>query len=131
MLPWIAFIYRSNGVFSNRDELTVNTVLLVGTIFGQLVFGILADSSGRQKAYGWDLVLVTFVALLLAQSSTGAGNSMSIMGWICFWSFFVGVGTGAGRTLSAVITAEYARLSRNLLISPFSYGSQSIIVYVC
>jgi PHS family inorganic phosphate transporter-like MFS transporter len=123
VLPWIAFIYQSNGVFSNRDELTVHTVLLIGAIFGQLLFGIWADSSGRLEAYSWDLMLIISAPLLLAQSSTGAGNSMSIMGWICFWSFVVGVGTGAGRTLSAVITAEYARLSRNLLLSPFSYRS--------
>lgn len=123
VLPWIAFIYQGDGVFSSRDELTVNTVLLVGTIFGQLLFGILADSFGRLEAYGWDLMLVISAALLLAQSSTGASNSMSIMGWICFWSFFVGVGTGAGRTLSAVITAEYARLSRNILLSHSSYRS--------
>ena len=123
MLPWISFIYQSNGVFSNRDELTVHAVLLVGTISGQLLFGIWADSSGRLEAYSWDLMLIISAPLLLAQSSTGAGNSMSIMGWICFWSFVVGVGTGAGRKLSAVITAEYARLSRNLLLSPFSYRS--------
>jgi PHS family inorganic phosphate transporter-like MFS transporter len=75
VLPWIAFICQSNGVFSNRDELTVHTVLLIGTIFGQLLFGILADSSGRLEAYSWDLILVIFAALLLAQISTGAANS--------------------------------------------------------
>ncbi len=126
VLPWIAFIYQSNDVFSKRDEATVHTVLLIGTIFGQLVFGILADSSGRLEAYSWDLMLVISAALFLAQSSTGAANSMSITGWICFWSLFVGVGTGAGRTLSAVITAEYARLSRNLLLLPSPIeGNQS------
>jgi hypothetical protein len=80
VLPWIAFIYQSNGVFSNRDELTVHTVLLIGAIFGQLLFGIWADSSGRLEAYSWDLMLIISAPLLLAQSSTGAGNSMSIMG---------------------------------------------------
>ncbi|PMD11966.1 hypothetical protein NA56DRAFT_713670 [Hyaloscypha hepaticicola] len=42
---------------------------------------------------------------------------MSIPGWICFWSFFVGVGTSAVRTLSAVITAEYDRLSLQICAS--------------
>ncbi|PVH68959.1 MFS general substrate transporter [Cadophora sp. DSE1049] len=83
-------------------------ILLVGTIFGQLLFGSFADVSGRLKTYSWDLILVLFAAVFLAEISTGSNNSMSIRGWLCFWSFFVGVGTGAGRTLSAVVTAEFA-----------------------
>ena len=80
VLPWIALIYRDDAPFSNHDELTVHSVLLVGTIFGQILFAILADSSGRLNAYSWDLMLVLSAALFLAQSSTGVGNSMSIMG---------------------------------------------------
>ncbi|CZT42391.1 uncharacterized protein RSE6_02265 [Rhynchosporium secalis] len=108
VLPWIALIYSSNGNFDNRDKLNMNIILLVGNIFGQLHFGRFADVSGRLKTYSWDLILVLFVAVFLAEISTGSNNSMSIRGWLCFWSFFVGVGTGAGRTLSAVVTAEFA-----------------------
>lgn len=111
VIPWIAFIYQSNGEFDSHDKLNIIMVLLAGTIFGQLLFGSLADVSGRLKTYSWDLILVLFVAVFLAEISTGSNDSMSIKGWICFWTLFVGVGTGAGRTLSALVTAEYFTLS--------------------
>ena len=113
----------------NRDKLNINMILLVGTIFGQVLFGIFADVYGRLKTYCWNLTLVLFVAVFLAEISTGSNNSMSIRGWIYFWFFFVGIGTGAGRTLSAVVAAEYVRPSHNPLLSSSTQVKQ--YSYMC
>jgi MFS family permease len=51
--------------------------------------------------------VVIFGTLGLVQCSAGYNGSMSILGWIMFWRFFVGLGIGAEYPLSAVITAEY------------------------
>jgi PHS family inorganic phosphate transporter-like MFS transporter len=56
--------------------------------------------------YGFELIVVIFGTLGVAQSSAGYNNSMSILSWMMFWRFFVGLGIGAEYPLSAVITAE-------------------------
>jgi PHS family inorganic phosphate transporter-like MFS transporter len=72
-----------------------------------LIFGFLADRYGRRKLYGLELIVVIFGTLGLVQSSAGYNGSMSVLGWLMFWRFFVGLGIGAEYPLSAVITAEF------------------------
>jgi MFS transporter, PHS family, inorganic phosphate transporter len=99
---------------------------------GQLLFGFLADKIGRQRLYGAELVIVIFATLGLAQSSYGyvtnsdgeLEKSMSLVGWLAVWRFFMGIGIGGSQDfanhqdieliiklgaeypLSAIITAE-------------------------
>ncbi|KFZ22104.1 hypothetical protein V502_02886 [Pseudogymnoascus sp. VKM F-4520 (FW-2644)] len=106
ILPCLAFVYWSNDNTGNESK--INIVTLVGSCLGQLIFGFLADKYGRRKLYGFELIVVIFGTLGVAQSSAGYNNSMSIRSWMMFWRFFVGVGIGAEYPLSAVITAEFA-----------------------
>lgn len=93
ILPCLAYIYWPTETTSIY-ETKINLVTLTGSIVGQLVFGYLADKYGRRKLYGIELVFVIFGTLGLVQCSTGFGNSMSIVGWLVFWRFFIGVGIG-------------------------------------
>jgi MFS transporter, PHS family, inorganic phosphate transporter len=110
ILPALAFVYWPEAL-DTRHETTINIVTLVGTIVGQLTFGYLADKYGRQKLYGFELLVVMVATLGLAQSSSGVsfgsnkGSSMSIFGWILFWRFIMGIGIGGEYPLSAVITS--------------------------
>jgi MFS transporter, PHS family, inorganic phosphate transporter len=100
---------------------------LTGSLLGQLIFGYLTDKFGRKRLYGVELLVVIFGTIGFVQCSAGYNNgSMSILGWIMFWRFFVGLGKrktktnisiydrlsnllsgiGAEYPLSAVITAE-------------------------
>jgi MFS transporter, PHS family, inorganic phosphate transporter len=101
---------------------------LTGSLVGQLIFGYLTDKFGRKRLYGVELIVVIFGTIGFVQCSAGYNNgSMSILGWIMFWRFFVGLGKckkrenpptlytftsnlllgiGAEYPLSAVITAE-------------------------
>lgn len=54
-----------------------------------LIFGWLSDRYGRRKLYGLELIVVIFGTLGLVQSSAGYNGSMSILGWLMFWRFFV------------------------------------------
>jgi PHS family inorganic phosphate transporter-like MFS transporter len=83
-------------------------VTLLGSACGQALFGFLADKWGRRKLYGVELVIVIFGTLGMAQVSTGENQSMSILSWIIFWRFTLGIGIGAEYPLSACITAEFA-----------------------
>ncbi|KFY50582.1 hypothetical protein V496_09295, partial [Pseudogymnoascus sp. VKM F-4515 (FW-2607)] len=106
ILPCLAFVYWSDD--NSGGESKINIVTLVGSCIGQLIFGFLADKYGRRKLYGVELIIVIFGTLGVAQSSAGYSNSMSILSWMMFWRFFVGVGIGGEYPLSAVITAEFA-----------------------
>lgn len=107
ILPSLAYLYWPNTT-NNHPELTINCVTLGGSMCGQIFFGVLADLYGRRRLYGVELVMVIFATLGMAQASTGLKNSMSIMGWIVFWRFVIGMGIGAEYPLSGVITAEFA-----------------------
>ncbi|KFY60250.1 hypothetical protein V497_03740, partial [Pseudogymnoascus sp. VKM F-4516 (FW-969)] len=106
ILPCLAFVYWPND--DTGRESKINIVTLVGSCLGQLIFGFLADRYGRRKLYGFELIVVIFGTLGVAQSSAGYNHSMSILSWMMFWRFFVGLGIGAEYPLSAVITAEFA-----------------------
>jgi PHS family inorganic phosphate transporter-like MFS transporter len=105
VLPSLAYIYWPQE-FTGTNEFVINFVTLFGAFLGQLLFGFLADKLGRRKLYGLELVTVIFGTLGLAQASTGVHNNMSILGWITFWRFILGIGVGAEYPLSAVIMSE-------------------------
>jgi PHS family inorganic phosphate transporter-like MFS transporter len=107
ILPSLAYIYWPSSS-SNQPQLVINCVTLLGSVCGQALFGYLADRYGRRKLYGVELVVVIFGTLGMAQVSTGANKSMSVLWWIIFWRFNLGLGIGAEYPLSAVITAEFA-----------------------
>lgn len=107
ILPELVFVYWPNDTASDH-ETAINSITLAGSLLGQLIFGFLADRYGRRKLYGLELIVVIFGTLGLVQCSAGYNNqSMSILGWLMFWRFFVGLGIGAEYPLSAVITAEF------------------------
>ncbi|KAI3425437.1 uncharacterized protein J3R85_010370 [Psidium guajava] len=81
-------------------------VALVGTLAGQLFFGLLGDKLGRKRVYGVTLILMAVCAI-------GSGLSFgctakSVMGTLCFFRFWLGFGIGGDYPLSATIMSEYA-----------------------
>jgi MFS transporter, PHS family, inorganic phosphate transporter len=101
----ISYVYWHDDTSSYKST-CINIATLAGTLFGQVVFGILADKNGRKKMYGVELVLIISATLGVAMCSTGEHNSMSIFAWLIWWRLLVGVGVGADYPLSAVITSE-------------------------
>ena len=101
----IAYVFWNQEV-SSRKLTYINIATLAGTMFGQLLFGFLADKYGRKKMYGIELMLLIGSTLGVAMCSTGTHNSMSVLPWLVFWRTMVGIGVGGDYPLSAVITAE-------------------------
>lgn len=78
----------------------ISTAALVGAIFGQLIFGSLADVIGRRIIFVTTLTLVTFGSLISAfVTDTGA---VSIYTWLAVCRFILGFGIGGGERPSAV-----------------------------
>lgn len=100
----LTYIYDiSKGV-----QMALNISTLAGTVIGQLGFGILADVYGRKRMYGLELLIIIVSTVGVAMSSEGAAGSMSLIGWLIAWRFFLGIGIGGDYPLSAVITSEFA-----------------------
>lgn len=86
----------------------MNVSTLLGSLIGQILFGILADRYGRRTMYGLELVVTIVASLGFAAASPGVNDSMSMIAWLIFWRIIMGVGIGADYPLSAVITAKFA-----------------------
>ncbi|XP_008804252.1 probable inorganic phosphate transporter 1-10 [Phoenix dactylifera] len=81
-------------------------VALMGTIIGNLVFGVLGDRIGRRRVYGLSL-------LLMVSSSFACGFSICrtrgcVLSSLCFFRFLLGVAIGGDYPLSATIMSEFA-----------------------
>lgn len=106
-----------------RYQLSMNVATLLGSMIGQVCFGILADIYGRRKMYGLELLVTILASLGFASASTGVYNSMSMVAWLIFWRIVMGIGIGADYPLSAVISAEF---------SPTKYrGRMMAAVFFC
>ncbi|GMF94874.1 unnamed protein product [Aspergillus oryzae] len=102
-------------------EVGLSIITLAGALVGQVLFGIAADIWGRRKMYGLELVVLIFSTLGMSMASSGKFDSMSIIGVLLFWRFFMGLGVGADYPLSAIICSEF--------VTPFPpYSTANIYV---
>ncbi|GBF98242.1 phosphate:H+ symporter [Raphidocelis subcapitata] len=86
-------------------DMTVKGTALVGTLIGQLVFGLLGDKLGRKAPYGWTLLIMIFTTIGCAAATWGP--PATFIGVFAMWRFLLGIGIGGDYPLSAVITSEY------------------------
>ncbi|KAK3403969.1 hypothetical protein EUGRSUZ_K00323 [Eucalyptus grandis] len=81
-------------------------VALIGTLAGQLFFGLLGDKFGRKRVYGITLILMVICAICSGLSF--GSTAKSVMTTLCFFRFWLGFGIGGDYPLSATIMSEYA-----------------------
>ncbi|KAF2691540.1 phosphate permease [Lentithecium fluviatile CBS 122367] len=94
------------GVMPHNADTAIKVATSAGAIFGQVIFGYLADVLGRKKMYGVELMII--ISTTLAQSLCGESNAVSVVGVLIFYRVVMGIGVGGDYPLSAVITAEFA-----------------------
>ena len=93
VLPMLEIVYWQNKLPAHQ-ETAINLATLVGTIIGQLAFGIFADRYGRKKMYGFELLIVIVATVGLALCSKGANGSVNILAWVISWRLLMGIGIG-------------------------------------
>ncbi|KAI0555920.1 major facilitator superfamily domain-containing protein [Xylaria curta] len=107
--PALAYVYPEKNCPPNwpGNSIIINLATLIGTMFGAIVFGFLADRYGRKTVYGLELAIVVVATIGMTTASTGVG-SMNVYGWIGFWRALLGIGLGAEYPLSSIIAAEWS-----------------------
>ncbi|KIL59341.1 hypothetical protein M378DRAFT_131604 [Amanita muscaria Koide BX008] len=100
----IGIASKQDYMLSREEELALKMATLVGTLFGQLIFGWLADRVGRKSMYGIELIIMTISTF--GQALSGGTTAVSTIGAVVIWRFIMGTGIGGDYPLSAVIVSE-------------------------
>ncbi|MCL5066113.1 MAG: MFS transporter [Firmicutes bacterium] len=88
----------------------LNSLSLAAAAFGAALFGPLMDRFGRKAIYGFEMVILTFGALLSAFAPSFA--------WLLVFRVIVGIGVGGNYPTSSVITSEYSnRAQRGYMVT--------------
>lgn len=99
----------------NSVPVYIDTILKasgqVGTLLGQVIFGILADRFGRKRMYGIELMIM-ITATCASALSANLVSGFSIFTVLGIWRLILGFGIGGDYPLSAVITSEFATTKR-------------------
>lgn len=82
------------GSFPAAYSIGMNIATLVGSMIGQVIFGLLADRYGRRKMYGLELIVTIGASLGFATASTWVNGSMSLIALLIFWRLIMGIGIG-------------------------------------
>ena len=107
ILPAWNFVYWPD-VMSVEKNYQIHLVALAGTVIGSLLAGGIADMFGRRQMYQFGPLVLLVGTIGLSGASAGFNNStMSMLAWLLFWQFVIGVGIGVEWTLTGVISAEY------------------------
>ena len=124
---------------SSRQDFGIKVAAPIENLFGQLLFGCLADIVGRKRMCtswfffytlrssnhatitdGIEVMIITTATLV--QALAGSGPAVNIIGVIAFWRFIMAIGVGGDYPLSAVITSEFAskRIRGRLMTAVFT-----------
>jgi PHS family inorganic phosphate transporter-like MFS transporter len=116
----LGYVYGKGQKLSANQDLGVKVATPIGSLFGQLLFGWLADVVGRKRMYGVELMII--IIATFGQALSGNGFAVNIIGVLIVWRFLMGIGIGGDYPLSAVISSEFssARIRGRLMTAVFA-----------
>ncbi|KAG6374311.1 major facilitator superfamily domain-containing protein [Boletus reticuloceps] len=116
------YVYGGKTVtLSTWQSTGIKVATPVGNLFGQLIFGWLADVVGRKRMYGIELMIM--IIATFGQALSGQAPAVGIVGVLIVWRFIMGVGIGGDYPLSAIISSEFAatRSRGRLMTAVFAF----------
>ena len=98
-------VYYKNEIGDAKNVVPVYIDTLVkatgqiGTLIGQVFFGVLADKYGRKRMYGIELMII--IAMTFASAfSASTVSGLSVFFILGMWRVFLGFGIGGDYPLS-------------------------------
>ena len=118
--------FLADQVLTPNQDLGIKVATPAGTVFGQLIFGWLADVFGRKRMCestasilvrcpyllyalhedGIEMMLI--IVASFGQAMCGQAQAANIIGVLVVWRVVLGVGIGGDYPLSSVIPSEFA-----------------------
>ncbi|KAF9105291.1 Inorganic phosphate transporter pho84 [Mortierella sp. AM989] len=128
IVPMLGYVYykESGGHIPAGTEGALKGMASFGTLVGQLVFGYLGDAYGRQKIYGMELMIIILGTFCCAMAGSTANNGASVIQYLTFWRFVLGVGIGGDYPMSATVTSEWASAGRRGQLMSIIFSMQGI-----
>ncbi|PVH15702.1 phosphate:H+ symporter [Candidozyma duobushaemuli] len=100
----------TNVYWGGKMPDSTNTLLKVstsvGTVIGQLGFGMMADFVGRKKIYGLELIVM--ICATIIQCVIGSSPAISFPAIFAFLRIVMGIGIGGDYPLSSIISSEFS-----------------------
>jgi MFS transporter, PHS family, inorganic phosphate transporter len=112
VVPILQFVYFNNKTIPwGLKGGVLKAAANIGNVFGQVSFGFLGDSFGRQFVYGKELIIVIVsVIIMIAVPDSLGGRGVTI--WITFFRILMGFGIGGDYPMSATVVSDRANLRR-------------------
>ncbi len=111
--------YKIPGfALNNVVEGLLTSSALITAIFGQLVFGFLADKLGRKAVYGVEASILSLGAFLSALSPN--------IYWLIAFRSLMGFGIGGDYPVSATIMSEYANVKDRGKLIALVFANQGL-----
>lgn len=121
------FAIEYPSVYDSGMSTQVSNASLVGTILGQVCFGLTVDYIGRK----WSIVTATFL-LIFGSMMCAASHGVTVRGMFWMLTIFRGVtgfGIGAEYPSSSVTASEAANESVKKKRSCFCFGNKFTIIF--
>ncbi|KAG0375887.1 MAG: major facilitator superfamily domain-containing protein [Linnemannia gamsii] len=127
IVPMLGQVYfkESGGHIPTGTEGALKGMASFGTLVGQLVFGYLGDAYGRQKIYGMELMIIIMGTFLCAMAGSNAKGA-TVIEYLTFWRFILGIGIGGDYPMSATVTSEWASAGRRGQLMSIIFSMQGI-----
>ncbi|TEB27607.1 inorganic phosphate transporter [Coprinellus micaceus] len=96
----------------------------IGSVIGQFLFGYLADSLGRHKVYGKELMLIIFATIMTITTPTGQLTPDHSLIYLAIWRIVLGVGVGGDYPMSASVTSDRANIRKRGTMLTYIFANQ-------
>lgn len=95
-----------NGSMPASTATLLKVSTSVGTVIGQISFGMMADFFGRKKIYGLELIVM--ICATIIQCTLGPSPAISFPAIMATMRIIMGIGIGGDYPLSSIISSEFS-----------------------
>mmetsp|Transcript_7564 Transcript_7564/g.7500 ORF Transcript_7564/g.7500 Transcript_7564/m.7500 type:complete len:567 (+) Transcript_7564:13-1713(+) len=119
----LSYVYWAGSMPDSTTTL-IKVSTSVGTVIGQLGFGIMADVVGRKKIYGLELIVM--IAATVFQCCLGEAPGVNFVAIFATLRIIMGIGIGGDYPLSSIISSEFSTTKWRGAIMGAVFSNQGI-----